>query len=78
MEQDKDIWKIVSIICAILSTLFFPPIIGGFGIFAGFKTRKSDEKLGNILIIINIITTIIGITFGLLTSLFFIALLPSL
>lgn len=66
-KQDKT-WQVISIICAIISTLFFPPFIGGFGIFAGYKTKEYNKKLGNILMITNVITIIIGMALGVLAS----------
>ena len=60
-------WAIASFVCALISTLFFPPFIGGFGIFAGYKCLKEKKGLSIFLMIFNGICLSFGMFLGFIT-----------
>lgn len=58
---------IISIICALISTLFFPIILGPAGIFLGvLSLRKGQKTLGLVAIILSAVCMAIGFILGFL------------
>lgn len=71
IDKDKEkSFKTKSIIFAIISLLFIPPLFGTLGIISGSKLKKFNEKEGNTLIIINVICMILGMALGVAVQLF--------
>lgn len=60
-----------SIICMLVSTLFFPPIIGGIGIYLGYRVYKLEKIKGIILMIASTLCMLFGMFLGFLTTLLF-------
>lgn len=58
---------VLSIIFAVISLLFFPPIFGAAGIFLGLQAKKKGQlSLGTTGIILSAIFMILGIILGIL------------
>lgn len=68
-KTDTTIWYIFSILCCCVATLFFPPIVGGFGIFCGYKVYKTGRHVGGtILMIVNGVCITFGMTLGIIVA----------
>lgn len=60
---------IFSIICAVVSLLFFPPIFGLIGIFLGIKSLNNGAKsLGIVGIVLSAIFMIVGMILGIIVN----------
>ena len=55
-----------SVCFAVLSTLFFPPILGIFALVYAIKARKITDMFGNFFIIISVIAMLLGSLIGML------------
>ncbi len=60
---------VISIICAVVSLLLFPPFFGIAGIILGvLATRKGEKALGITGIVLSSVFMLIGIAFGVYVS----------
>lgn len=55
---------VLGIIFALVSTLFFPPLFGGLGIYFGYRVKKEKDGLGIFLMILNLVCMIFGMILG--------------
>lgn len=58
-------WVVLSIVCAVISIFLLPPIIGGLGIFFGYKVKSNgNDNLGTTLMILCAICLLFGMAVG--------------
>lgn len=56
---------VLSIICAVVSLFLLPPIIGGLGIYFGYRVKTNgNESLGTTLMIVSGICLVLGMIIG--------------
>ena len=58
-----------SVLCALVSTLFFPPVFGTLALIYAVKGRKMTPGFGNFFIIIAVVAMLLGAVIGGLVSL---------
>lgn len=63
-ESGSNAWAWASLICAIVSVFFCPPLFGILGIAFGFKAAAQDKGVGIIFIFCNVIAMLIGMYLG--------------
>ncbi len=58
-----------SIVCAVISLFFFPPLFGIIGIYLGYKSKKQgNATLGTVGIALSVVLMILGMFFGALLT----------
>ena len=58
-----------SIVCAIISLLFIPPLFGILGIYLGYRSKKQGQQtLGTVGIALSIVCMVLGMFIGAITN----------